>query len=71
MMAITWASTATASADPPRRASLRALEGRWTLGWRWGALVDCRCRVGLAAALLVVSRVFWKLGLRNYSGASA
>ncbi len=27
--------------------------------------------VGLAAALLVGSRWFWKIGLRNYSGASA
>jgi ABC-2 type transport system permease protein len=27
--------------------------------------------VALAAALLVVSRAFWKLGLRHYSGASA
>ena len=27
--------------------------------------------VALAAALLVVSHLFWKVGLRNYSGASA
>ncbi len=41
-----------------------ALTGRLT--WQTGLLA-----VGLAAALLVVSRVFWKVGLRNYSGASA
>ena len=41
-----------------------ALTGRLTWPTGLGA-------VGLAAALLVVSRVFWKLGLRNYSGASA
>ena len=41
-----------------------ALTGRLT--WQTGLLA-----VGLAAALLVVSRVFWKIGLRNYSGASA
>jgi hypothetical protein len=27
--------------------------------------------VGLAPALLVVSRLFWKVGLRDYSGAAA
>ena len=41
-----------------------ALTGRLT--WQTGLLA-----VGLAAALLVVSRAFWKVGLRNYSGASA
>jgi ABC-2 type transport system permease protein len=41
-----------------------ALTGRLT--WQTGLLA-----IGLAAALLVVSRVFWKVGLRNYSGASA
>jgi ABC-2 type transport system permease protein len=41
-----------------------ALTGRLT--WQTGLLA-----VGLAAALLVVSRVFWKVGLSNYSGASA
>jgi ABC-2 type transport system permease protein len=41
-----------------------ALTGRLT--WQTGLLA-----VGLAAALLVVSRLFWKVGLRNYSGASA
>ncbi len=41
-----------------------ALTGRLT--WQTGLLA-----VGLAAALLVVSRLFWKIGLRNYSGASA
>ncbi len=41
-----------------------ALTGRLTWQTAWLA-------VGLAAALLVVSRLFWKIGLRNYSGASA
>lgn len=41
-----------------------ALTGRLT--WQTGLGA-----VGLAAALLVVSRVFWKVGLKNYSGASA
>jgi ABC-2 type transport system permease protein len=41
-----------------------ALTGRLT--WPTGLLA-----VGLALGLLVVSRVFWKIGLRNYSGASA
>jgi ABC-2 type transport system permease protein len=41
-----------------------ALTGRLT--WQTGLSA-----VGLAAALLVVSRVFWKVGLKNYSGASA
>ncbi len=41
-----------------------ALTGRLT--WQTGLLA-----LGLAAALLVVSRLFWKIGLRNYSGASA
>ena len=41
-----------------------ALTGRLT--WQTGLLA-----VALAAALLVVSRLFWKVGLRNYSGASA
>jgi ABC-2 type transport system permease protein len=41
-----------------------ALTGRLT--WPTGLLA-----VTLAAALLVVSRLFWKVGLRNYSGASA
>ena len=27
--------------------------------------------VGLAVVMLVVSRLFWRIGLRNYSGASA
>jgi ABC-2 type transport system permease protein len=41
-----------------------ALTGRLT--WQTGLLA-----VGLAAALLVISRLVWKVGLRNYSGASA
>ena len=41
-----------------------ALTGRLT--WQTGLGA-----VGLAVALLVVSRLFWRIGLRNYSGASA
>ncbi|MFN2147427.1 MAG: ABC transporter permease [Anaerolineales bacterium] len=41
-----------------------ALTGRLTMGSALTAL-------GLALALLILSRVFWKFGLRNYSGASA
>jgi len=41
-----------------------ALTGRLT--WQTGLGA-----VGLAVALLVVSRLFWRTGLRNYSGASA
>ncbi len=41
-----------------------ALTGRLTAGSAVGAL-------GLALALLLFSRLFWKVGLRNYSGASA
>jgi ABC-2 type transport system permease protein len=41
-----------------------ALTGRLTLP---SALVA----LGLAAALLLVSRLFWKVGLRSYAGASA
>lgn len=41
-----------------------ALTGRLTLGTTMGALIA-------AAALLVLSRVFWKIGLRHYSGTSA
>ena len=41
-----------------------ALTGRLSTDTLLGA-------VGLAAALLVVSRVFWRIGLRRYSGASA
>jgi ABC-2 type transport system permease protein len=36
------------------------------LGWDTVALA-----AGVAAALVVVSRVFWKFGVRHYSGASA
>jgi ABC-2 type transport system permease protein len=41
-----------------------ALTGRLTSVSALGA-------IGLAAALLIASRLFWKLGLHNYSGASA
>jgi ABC-2 type transport system permease protein len=41
-----------------------ALTGRLTPVSALGA-------IGLAAALLIASRLFWKLGLHNYSGASA
>jgi ABC-2 type transport system permease protein len=41
-----------------------ALTGRLTASTAWLA-------VALAAVLLIVSRCFWKIGLRNYSGASA
>lgn len=41
-----------------------ALTGRLTTGTMLGA-------VALAIALLIVSRVFWRFGLRHYSGASA
>ncbi len=41
-----------------------ALTGRLSTDTLLGA-------VGLAAVLLVVSRVFWRIGLRRYSGASA
>ena len=41
-----------------------ALTGRLTASTAWLA-------VALAAVLLIVSRWFWKIGLRNYSGASA
>jgi ABC-2 type transport system permease protein len=41
-----------------------ALPGRLT--WH-----TCPGATALAAALLVVSRLCWKVGLRNYSGASA
>ena len=41
-----------------------ALVGRLERGTLWGA-------VGLALALLIVSRLFWKLGVRRYAGASA
>jgi ABC-2 type transport system permease protein len=41
-----------------------ALTGRLTLS---SALVAS----GLAAVLLIVARLFWKVGLRNYTGASA
>jgi ABC-2 type transport system permease protein len=41
-----------------------ALTGRLTPGSALGA-------IGLALALLLTSRIFWKIGLRNYSGASA
>jgi len=41
-----------------------ALTGRLTPASALGAL-------GLALALLILSRLFWKAGLRNYSGASA
>jgi ABC-2 type transport system permease protein len=27
--------------------------------------------VGVAIGMLIISRLFWKIGLRNYSGASA
>ena len=42
----------------------QALAGRLTPGVLGGAC-------GLAVALLVLSRVFWRAGLRRYSGASA
>jgi ABC-2 type transport system permease protein len=41
-----------------------ALSGRLTLPTLLGALA-------LAVALLIISRVFWRYGLRHYSGASA
>jgi ABC-2 type transport system permease protein len=41
-----------------------ALTGRLTWQTGMGALA-------LAAGLLVVSRIFWRIGLRQYSGASA
>jgi len=41
-----------------------ALSGRLT----WQTLLGA---VALAAALLVASRWFWRVGIRNYSGASA
>lgn len=41
-----------------------ALTGRLTFGTTIGALIA-------AAALLVLSRVFWKFGLQHYSGTSA
>jgi ABC-2 type transport system permease protein len=41
-----------------------ALTGRLKPGMLAGALV-------MAAVLLVLSRIFWKIGLRRYSGASA
>jgi ABC-2 type transport system permease protein len=41
-----------------------AVVGRYSWGTIAGAL-------GIAAFLLIVSRLFWKVGLRRYSGASA
>ena len=41
-----------------------ALTGRLTLQTWLGAL-------GLTVALFIISRIIWKIGLRNYSGASA
>ena len=41
-----------------------ALTGRLTLQTWLGAL-------GLTVALFIISRVIWRIGLRNYSGASA
>jgi len=41
-----------------------ALSGRLTAQTLLGA-------VALAAALLIVSRLFWRVGIRHYSGASA
>ncbi len=41
-----------------------ALSGRITSNTLWGSLA-------LAAALLIVSRWFWRVGIRFYSGASA
>jgi ABC-2 type transport system permease protein len=41
-----------------------ALSGRLTVQTLLGA-------VALAAALLLISRAFWRVGLRRYSGASA
>jgi ABC-2 type transport system permease protein len=41
-----------------------AVSGRLTTATLWGSLA-------LAAALLLVSRWFWRVGIRFYSGASA
>jgi ABC-2 type transport system permease protein len=41
-----------------------ALAGRLT----WQTLLEA---VALAAAMLVASRLFWRVGIRHYSGASA
>jgi ABC-2 type transport system permease protein len=41
-----------------------ALSGRLTLETLFGA-------IGLAVAMLAISRLFWRVGLRQYSGASA
>lgn len=42
----------------------QSLIGQLTYAALWGAL-------GLAAALLIMSRLFWRYGVRHYSGASA
>jgi hypothetical protein len=42
--------------------------GTALVGLRWETLLGA---VALAAVLLLVSRGFWRLGLRRYSGTSA